>query len=107
MLVTVDGIQSAVLSAAEQSIPLAKREQRGVTWTTMTVESIRLPQLHSVRTSRTTTTKSSHMIFPLMHDELMALVAARKGHFKMESGYHAERWFELDSLWDQRARLAP
>lgn len=40
-------------------------------------------------------------------DALLALVAARRGHFCMESGYHAERWHELDRLFRDLAKLAP
>jgi orotate phosphoribosyltransferase len=42
-----------------------------------------------------------------MHDELMSLIAGRRGHFQLESGYHAETWFELGRLFDQPARLQP
>jgi len=42
-----------------------------------------------------------------MQDELIALLAGRRGHFRMESGYHSERWFELAPLLRQRARLRP
>lgn len=37
----------------------------------------------------------------------MALLAGRRGHFKTESGYHSEWWFELDRLFDEPARLQP
>lgn len=42
-----------------------------------------------------------------MRDELIGLLAGRRGHFRMESGYHAEQWFELDRLLAQRERLRP
>ncbi len=42
-----------------------------------------------------------------MQDELIALLAGRRGHFRMESGYHSELWFQLDPLLQQRARLRP
>ncbi len=42
-----------------------------------------------------------------MAEALTALLAGRRGHFRMESGYHSERWFELDGLFTDRARLAP
>jgi orotate phosphoribosyltransferase len=42
-----------------------------------------------------------------MPDELMSLIAGRRGHFQLESGYHAEMWFELGRLFDQPARLQP
>lgn len=38
---------------------------------------------------------------------LLALVAARRGHFCMESGYHAERWYELDRLFRDSTKLRP
>lgn len=40
-------------------------------------------------------------------DALLALVAARRGHFCMESGFHAERWYELDRLFRDLAKLRP
>jgi orotate phosphoribosyltransferase len=42
-----------------------------------------------------------------MQDELIALLAGRRGHFQMESGYHSEQWFELDGLLQQREKLQP
>lgn len=42
-----------------------------------------------------------------MKNELIRLLAGRRGHFQMESGYHAEQWFELDRLLAQRERLRP
>ncbi|MES2693229.1 MAG: phosphoribosyltransferase family protein [Verrucomicrobiota bacterium] len=42
-----------------------------------------------------------------MHDALLALVAARRGHFQMESGYHSEQWFELDRLFRDPEKLRP
>ena len=42
-----------------------------------------------------------------MQTELIALLAGRRGHFQMESGYHSEQWFALDRLFEDRARLQP
>jgi orotate phosphoribosyltransferase len=42
-----------------------------------------------------------------MQEELIALLAGRRGHFQMESGYHSERWFQLDPLFEQPERLRP
>ena len=42
-----------------------------------------------------------------MQEELIALLAGRRGHFQMESGYHSEWWFKLDPLFENRARLRP
>ena len=42
-----------------------------------------------------------------MRDALIALLAGRRGHFQMESGYHSEWWFELDRLFAEPARLRP
>jgi orotate phosphoribosyltransferase len=39
--------------------------------------------------------------------ELITLLAGRRGHFRMESGYHSDQWFELDRLLQQRDRLRP
>ena len=35
------------------------------------------------------------------------LVNARRGHFLLESGLHAERWLDLDPLFADQHRLAP
>lgn len=40
-------------------------------------------------------------------EPLLALAAGRRGHFRMESGYHSERWFELGRLFDRPERLRP
>lgn len=40
-------------------------------------------------------------------NELIQLLAGRRGHFRLESGYHSEQWFELDRVLDQRERLRP
>ena len=40
-------------------------------------------------------------------ESLQKLLAGRRGHFQMESGYHSERWFDLDSLFDQPEKLKP
>lgn len=42
-----------------------------------------------------------------MQEELITLLAGRRGHFQMESGYHSERWFNLDTLFSQPDRLRP
>lgn len=42
-----------------------------------------------------------------MQDELIKLLAGRRGHFQTESGYHTEWWFKLDALFEQPARLRP
>jgi orotate phosphoribosyltransferase len=42
-----------------------------------------------------------------MPPDLPALLAGRRGHFRMESGYHSELWFNLDRLFDDPARLQP
>jgi orotate phosphoribosyltransferase len=39
--------------------------------------------------------------------ELLGLVAARHGHFRLESGHHAEVWLELDQLFKRPATLKP
>ena len=38
---------------------------------------------------------------------LISLTAARRGHFEMESGYHADHWFELARLFDDPPRIQP
>lgn len=42
-----------------------------------------------------------------MPSELLALLKGRTGHFRMESGYHSERWFDLDRTLAQQAALRP
>ncbi len=42
-----------------------------------------------------------------MQDDLIALLAGRRGHFRMESGFHTETWFNLDVLFADTARLMP
>ena len=38
---------------------------------------------------------------------LLDLMRPRKGHFKLESGYHGELWLDLDSLFLRPGRLEP
>lgn len=38
---------------------------------------------------------------------LLELVAVRRGHFRLESGYHADTWLELDRLATNPAALEP
>lgn len=38
---------------------------------------------------------------------LSALVAARRGHFRLESGHHASQWLDLESLFADPARVRP
>jgi orotate phosphoribosyltransferase len=42
-----------------------------------------------------------------MQDDLIKLLAGRRGHFQMESGYHSELWFQLGPLFEQPDRLRP
>jgi orotate phosphoribosyltransferase len=42
---------------------------------------------------------------PAMQEELLGLLAARKGHFRFESGHHGDLWLELDTLFLRPARL--
>ena len=46
-----------------------------------------------------------------MHDDLtrrfFELVAARKGHFRLESGHHSASWLDLDALFASPAALEP
>ena len=35
------------------------------------------------------------------------VVAGRSGHFRMESGYHSDRWLDLDVLFTEPRRVAP
>ena len=40
-------------------------------------------------------------------DGLIEALAARRGHFQLESGHHGELWLDLDALFARPARLAP
>ena len=42
-----------------------------------------------------------------MADDILNLMPVRNGHFILESGYHAEVWFNLDSLFISPRRIAP
>lgn len=37
----------------------------------------------------------------------MRLVAGRRGHFRMESGYHSDFWLDLDPLFANPSRVEP
>jgi orotate phosphoribosyltransferase len=40
-----------------------------------------------------------------MQDELVSLLAARRGHFRLESGHHGDLWLDLDALFLRPDRL--
>jgi orotate phosphoribosyltransferase len=40
-------------------------------------------------------------------NELLASVRARRGHFRMESGHHADAWLELETLCRTPSRVQP
>ncbi len=42
-----------------------------------------------------------------MAETITALLAGRRGHFRMESGYHSASWFELGSLFEHPDELSP
>lgn len=42
-----------------------------------------------------------------MDHPLLAMIASRRGHFRMESGYHSELWFKLDTLFTPPERVRP
>jgi len=42
-----------------------------------------------------------------MKQELLNLLNARKGHFRLESGYHGKLWFDLDPLFVMPGRIGP
>src|SRR6185503_5637380 len=42
-----------------------------------------------------------------MRDALIQLIAGRRGHFRMESGYHSDAWFELGRLFVEPERVRP
>ena len=42
-----------------------------------------------------------------MDHPLLNMIAGRRGHFRMESGYHSELWFELGPLFTTPERVRP
>ncbi|HEX8597397.1 MAG TPA: phosphoribosyltransferase family protein [Chloroflexia bacterium] len=42
-----------------------------------------------------------------MEQELLNLLSARKGHFRLESGYHGGVWLDLDPLFVMPSRIQP
>jgi orotate phosphoribosyltransferase len=40
-------------------------------------------------------------------DAILGLVSGRRGHFRLESGYHGDLWLDLDCLFARPGRLAP
>src|SRR5215468_5004613 len=42
-----------------------------------------------------------------MESELLGLLRARRGHFRLESGHHGDLWLDLDALFRRPARLRP
>src|SRR5260370_6268326 len=42
-----------------------------------------------------------------MPDEILGLFAARKGHFRFESGHHGDLWLEIPSAYIRPNRLRP
>src|SRR3954462_13648947 len=42
-----------------------------------------------------------------MRDALLKLLAGRRGHFGLESGYHAEWWYDLRKLFAHPKPLQP
>ena len=38
---------------------------------------------------------------------LLALVPSRRGHFRMESGYHSALWLDLAPMFADSTRIAP
>ena len=42
-----------------------------------------------------------------MHDEIVDLLAARRGHFRYESGHHGDLWLEIPRLYRRPTVLRP
>ena len=42
-----------------------------------------------------------------MQEELLSLLAPRKGHFRLESGHHGDLWLEIPRLYLRPDRLRP
>jgi len=42
-----------------------------------------------------------------MQEDLNSLLSARRGHYQLESGHHADMWLDLDMLFVHPVRLRP
>ena len=42
-----------------------------------------------------------------MEEQILGLLAARRGHFVLESGHHGNLWLDLDALFLRPAALLP
>jgi orotate phosphoribosyltransferase len=42
-----------------------------------------------------------------VRDELFALMTARRGHFRLESGHHGDLWLDVDQMFRRPAQLRP
>ncbi|HEV2750915.1 MAG TPA: phosphoribosyltransferase family protein [Gemmatimonadales bacterium] len=42
-----------------------------------------------------------------MSQDVLSLVAARRGHFRLESGHHSGLWLDLDKLFTEPRRISP
>jgi len=42
-----------------------------------------------------------------MQPDLMSLLSARQGHFRLESGHHSRVWLELEALFVRQSRVRP
>src|SRR5690348_14817217 len=42
-----------------------------------------------------------------MEHDLLSIISAREGHFRLESGHHGQIWFDLDHLFVRPARIQP
>src|SRR5262245_41951365 len=42
-----------------------------------------------------------------MRDDLVRLLSARRGHFRLESGHHGDLWLDLDALLHRPHLLRP
>ena len=42
-----------------------------------------------------------------MSEDVLDALPARRGHFLLESGYHADLWLTLDAMFGEPARVAP
>lgn len=47
------------------------------------------------------------MYWPHMPEDILSALPVRQGHFRLESGYHADLWFTLDALFADPREVAP
>jgi orotate phosphoribosyltransferase len=63
--------------------------------------------LHAARRAEVPKSSRSSKVGSRNTAALLGLASARRGHFRLESGYHSALWLELDALFAQPREIAP